>query len=84
MQITPAHVQPSRHARLMGQDWLDQIFRAKAAQTGGVVRRKVVDVEREIGRGALELEVRKRGFHLLRTRDDYLIICTSTPIQLIC
>ena len=38
--------------RPLGQDWLDQIFRARAAQTGGVLRRKVADVDREVGRAA--------------------------------
>ena len=67
-----------------GSDWLDQIFRAKAALTGGVVRRKVTDVDREVGRAALELEVRKRGFHLIESGGTFIIICSSAPLQIIC
>ena len=55
--------------------WLDQIFSAKAARTGGIVRRSVRDVEREIGRDALLQEVETRGFHLLECADQFSIIC---------
>ena len=48
--------------------WLDMIFEAKAARTGGVVRRKIAWVEREIGRDAFIAEVRARRFHLSRLR----------------
>ncbi|MEM0935022.1 MAG: N-(5'-phosphoribosyl)anthranilate isomerase [Pseudomonadota bacterium] len=75
-------------ARVVGapssQDWLDQVFRAKSAQSGGVVRRKVRDVEREVGRGALELEVRRRGFHMIECGEDFVILCTSAPIRIVC
>ena len=70
--------------RPIGQDWLEQIFRAKAAVTGGVIRRKVRDVDREIGRDALELEVRRRGFHLLECGGDFVIVCSSAPIRIVC
>ncbi len=70
-------------ARPLGQDWLDQIFHAKAARSGGVLRRKVRDVEREIGRDILELEVRRRGFHLLEC-EDFVIICSAAPIRILC
>jgi hypothetical protein len=71
-------------ARASGQDWLDQVFRAKAASCGGVLRRKVRDVEREIGRDALELEVRRRGFHLLECVGDFVIVCSPVPIRILC
>jgi hypothetical protein len=74
----------SPRACLIGQDWLDQIFRAKAAQTGGVVRRKIRDVEREVGRDALELAVRRRGFHLIECDRDFVIICSGAPMRVIC
>ncbi|MEE4119335.1 MAG: N-(5'-phosphoribosyl)anthranilate isomerase [Paracoccaceae bacterium] len=81
MRFSPA---PPSAARPLGQDWLDQIFRAKAAARGGVIRRKVRDVEREIGRDALELEVRRRGFHLLECGGDFVIVCSAAPIRILC
>ena len=77
------HIMP-RPPALLGQDWLDQVFRAKAAQTGGVVRRKIADVEREIGRDALELAVRRRGYHLIECDRDFVIICSGAPLRVIC
>ncbi|KGB82982.1 MAG: N-(5'-phosphoribosyl)anthranilate isomerase [Confluentimicrobium sp.] len=64
--------------------WLNQIFAAKSAASGGVVRRKIVDVERKIGRQRLELEVRKRGFHMIECGAQFVIICDPTEVKLIC
>ena len=64
--------------------WLDMIFEAKAARTGGVVRRKIAWVDREIGRELFELEVRKRGFHLIEAGSQFIIICDNRPIRMIC
>jgi hypothetical protein len=75
---------PPPGQRPLGQDWLDQIFRAKAAASGGVIRRSIRDVEREIGRDALELEVRRRGFHLLECGPHFVIVCSPAPIRVIC
>jgi|SRR6056297_537422 len=67
-----------------GSDWLDQIFATRAALSHGVVYRAVRDVEREIGCQTLELEVRRRGFHPLRTDRHFVIVCDSRPLQVIC
>jgi len=75
---------PCAPAQPLGQDWLEQIFRAKPAATGGVIRRKIRDVEREIGRDALELAVRRRGFHLLECGADFVIVCNAAPIRIVC
>ncbi|WP_179379905.1 N-(5'-phosphoribosyl)anthranilate isomerase [Jannaschia marina] len=64
-------------------EWVAQLFGAKAASTGGVVRRKVRDVERKIGRTRLELEVRQRGFRLIEAGDQFIVICTRAPMQVI-
>ena len=54
-----------------------QLFSAKSARTGGIVRRAVRDVEREVGRDAMIAEVEKRGFHLLECADQFIIVCAS-------
>ncbi|MEL6586933.1 MAG: N-(5'-phosphoribosyl)anthranilate isomerase [Pseudomonadota bacterium] len=64
-------------------DWLRQIFSAKAAQTGGVVRRARADVIRKIGLHRFELEVRRRGFHLVEASDQFIIICRPGPIRVL-
>ena len=67
-----------------GQDWLDQVFRAKSVTRGGVVRRKLCDVEREIGLAALEVELRRRGFHMLQSGEQVIILCSPAPFTVIC
>ncbi len=64
--------------------WLSQIFEAKPVLSGGVVRRKVADVERKVGRLRLELEVRKRGFHLIRCGSQFVILCDTGERSVVC
>lgn len=64
--------------------WFDHVFSAKAVSKGGVIRRSKADVDRKIGRDRLELEVRKRGFHLVEAGNQFLIICDRGDIRLIC
>ena len=63
--------------------WIAAIFSAKAVQNGGVVRRNRVWVEREIGRDRFEDEVRKRGFHLLESGQQLIVICNSGQIRVV-
>lgn len=64
-----------------GQDWLDQVFKSRAVETGGVIRRQVADVEREVGEAALIAEVRRRNFRMIRTRAHFVIVCDPGPIH---
>ncbi|MGV6813192.1 MAG: N-(5'-phosphoribosyl)anthranilate isomerase [Brevirhabdus sp.] len=64
--------------------WLSQIFDARAAATGGVVRRKRADVERKVGLPRLELEVRRRGFHMIACGSQIVIVCSRAPVRVIC
>lgn len=66
------------------QLWLEQMFAVRATEMGGVIRRQVVDVEREVGFRALEAEVRRRGFRLIRSRNYYIVVCDGAPLDLIC
>lgn len=75
---------PRHPSRPQGQSWLDQVFSSETARRGGVVRRKVSDVEREVGVAALELEVRRRGYHLLRSGGTFIVICRTDPVLVIC
>jgi hypothetical protein len=63
--------------------WVRQIFQTQAARKGSVVRRSVMWVEREAGRSAFEAEVSRRGYHLIQTADQYIIICHNGPIRLL-
>ncbi|MHA7874400.1 N-(5'-phosphoribosyl)anthranilate isomerase [Roseivivax sp.] len=62
--------------------WLAQLFGAKAVAKGGVVRRSVRDVQRMIGREAFLREVRMRGFHLVECGGQFIVICNSGKVKL--
>ncbi|MFV2001782.1 MAG: N-(5'-phosphoribosyl)anthranilate isomerase [Paracoccaceae bacterium] len=71
--------------RMAGPDgWIEQLFAAKAARTGGVVRRSAHWVEREIGRERLKQEVHKRGFHMIECGRQIIVICNSGGLRVIC
>jgi hypothetical protein len=57
---------------------------AEGHGVGVAVRLDVRRVGRELGRDALELEVRRRGFHLLECGGDFGIVCSSAPIRIVC
>ena len=65
--------------------WLSDIFSAATVGNGGVVRRAVSDV-RKHGGGLkrLKAEVKRRGFHLIRTGDQYVILCHKGDLRMVC
>ncbi len=84
MQLSLRLAPPQPPARKPNTAWLDQMFSSKAAGTNGVIRRAVPDVEREVGREALELEVRRRGFHLIECGGQFIVVCSGGAIQVLC
>lgn len=57
--------------------FFDHLFAAKAAKSGGIVRRAVRDVEREVGRDAFIAEIERRNFHLLEYAGQFIVVCRS-------
>jgi hypothetical protein len=62
--------------------WIDLVFSAKAAQ-GGVVRRAIGWVATEVGHDRFAAEVQRRGFHLLLTQTQYIVICNAGPVRML-
>lgn len=62
--------------------WINLVFSAKAAQ-GGVVRRAIGWVATEVGHERFAAEVRRRGFHLLVTQTQYIVICNAGPVRML-
>lgn len=62
--------------------WFRHLFRAKAALDGGVVRRKVRDMERIVGREAFEAELARRGFSAVENAGQVVVFCNREPIRL--
>ena len=61
--------------------WLNDIFSAKAAQRGGVVRRSIRDVHAAVGRRTFIAECRRRGFPVVENGGQYVVFCNNEPIQ---
>jgi hypothetical protein len=79
-----AGMQILRSPPLIAQAWLDDVFAAKAVGKGGIVRRAVRDVEREMGREIFVGEVRRRGYHLVECGGQFIVICNTGQMQVIC
>ncbi|MEO0939228.1 MAG: N-(5'-phosphoribosyl)anthranilate isomerase [Pseudomonadota bacterium] len=75
MQQRPDYLHP--------QVWLDQVFSAKSAMSGGVVRRRVRDVEELVGRPLFREELRKRGYRAVENNGHFVIFCNRAPIRLL-
>jgi hypothetical protein len=60
---------------------LRDLFASKAVQQGQVIRRKVRDVERLIGRDTLIRELHKRGFRAVENNGQIVIFCNRAPIR---
>lgn len=78
--VTPLAFRP----RPANPAWCARIFDSDAARKSGIVRRAVRDVDREVGRAALEYEVRQRGFHLIECGGQFIIICNDGHLRTIC
>jgi len=65
------------------QRWIDHLFAAKSARRGAVVRRSRAWVDREVGRRLFEAEVRRRGYHLIETADQFIVVCHNGPIRIL-
>lgn len=61
--------------------WMDQLLTSQTARQGGVVKRKVRDVERLVGRRAFAEEVARRGFQAVENREHFVIFCNLEPIR---
>lgn len=68
----------------INQAWIDQIFTAKAVKDNGVVRRSVADVKKFASPKLLEATVRANKYHLIKTGDQYVVLCHKGELKVIC
>jgi len=68
---------------LSAAQWMRQIFSAKTALDGGIVRRKTADVDRIIGKEKFLDEVERRGFRALENNGQILIVCNTDPVRIL-
>ncbi|MFQ5437763.1 MAG: aspartate aminotransferase [Paracoccaceae bacterium] len=63
--------------------WMQEVFASKAAQEGRVVRRKIADIDRVVGRRKFNAEIRRRGYHAMENAGQYVIFCNNEPVRII-
>lgn len=63
--------------------WFHHLFSARAARDGGIVRRKVRDMERMVGRDVFEREIARRGFSVVENAGQVVVFCNCEPVRLI-
>lgn len=63
--------------------WIAQMFATKSARRGSVVRRSIGWVDREVGRDAFLKEMKQRNFHVIKTADQFIVVCHNGPIQIL-
>ena len=63
--------------------WIVQMFSARSVAEGGIIRRKVGDVERLIGRDRFLYEVRRRGFRAIENAGQFVIFCNRQPVHVL-
>lgn len=63
---------------------MQQVFKAKAAREGGVVRRRSRDVERIVGREVFLNELRRRGYHAVENAGQMVIFCNNQGVEVLC
>jgi hypothetical protein len=61
--------------------WFSQLFSARTARQGGIVRRQVRDVERIIGRSAFAAELKRRGYRAVENAGQFVIFCNNEPLK---
>ena len=63
--------------------WITAIFNAKQAKKSGVVRRSIKSVKKFASVQLLVAEVRKRKFHLIRTKSQFIILCNRGELTVV-
>jgi phage baseplate assembly protein gpV len=68
----------------MTKAWVKQWFSAKAAQEGGMVRRRIDLVEQYTSIDEIEQEARSRGWHVLIIGEQVVVLCHEGDMQVVC
>ncbi|MBL9075276.1 N-(5'-phosphoribosyl)anthranilate isomerase [Tabrizicola sp.] len=66
---------------LSSDQWISHLFSSQAAREGGVIRRKVRDVERYVGRETFLQEMKRRGFPVVENAGQFVIFGNQESIR---
>jgi hypothetical protein len=68
---------------MSAENWMRHLFSSKSARDGGVVRRRVSDVDRIVGCLNFEAELRRRGYRAVQNGRNYVVFCNRETIRFI-
>lgn len=68
-------------APLSPDGWMRALFSSKAVRDGAVIRRKLRDIDRYVGREAFLEELERRGYHAVENAGQLVIFCNQEPIR---
>ncbi|MEN0079360.1 MAG: hypothetical protein AAF753_09645 [Pseudomonadota bacterium] len=60
---------------------MTHLFSSKAAAQGGVIRRKLRDIERYVGRELFVAELHRRGFQAVENAGQIIVFCNREPVR---
>ena len=66
---------------LTPERFLIDLFAAKAARQGGIIRRQRRDIERYYGVGPFLQEMHRRGFSVVENAGQFVIFCNADTIR---
>lgn len=66
---------------ILPDTWLRHVFSSQAAADGGVVRRRMSDVDRIVGRARFLSEIERRGFQAVENAGQVIVFCNREPIR---
>lgn len=68
-------------APITPQQFFAEFFSSRASIRGEVIRRKVHDVERFVGRDVFLAEAARRGFPVIENAGQFVVFCNREPIR---
>lgn len=68
---------------LSPEHWITHVFSSKAAREGGVVRRKIRDIERYVGLEIFLGELERRGYKAVENAGQLVIFCNQEPVRIV-
>jgi len=72
---------PELNANLSPYGCMLDLFGSQAARAGGVVRRKVRDIDRYVGRDQFLEEMRRRGLPVVEYAGQFVVFCNREAIR---
>ena len=64
--------------------WIEQWFGAQQASSGVVIRRALADVQQYASLDEVIDEAQARGWHVIETGDQIVVLCHEGAIQVHC